>query len=114
MKNKTKLHLLLTTFIFSSLPAFAAMEEKICKMTCSNVAQAFAENSDSPKPNVLACEQKGDIDADSLTLTNGTMTCQTSYSIGEGEMAIEKKTTFTISIKPEETKSEETPSEETK
>ncbi|HHL18578.1 MAG TPA: hypothetical protein ENJ33_02460 [Thiothrix sp.] len=108
MKNKTKLNLLLATVVFSALPAFAAMEEKICKMTCGDVAQAFAETRDSPKPNVLSCEQKGDIDADSLTLTKGTMTCQTSYVVGEGEMAIEKKITFTVSIKPEDTKAEET------
>jgi hypothetical protein len=107
MKNKTRLNVLLATLIFSSLPAFAgSVENKICKITCLDIAQAFAEERDAPKPDVLSCEQKGDIDADSLTLTKGTMTCQTGYltDTGKGEMGIEKRRTFTITIKPEETK----------
>lgn len=107
MKNKTKLNLLLATLVFSSLPAFAgSVEEKICKMTCLDIAQAFAEERDAPKPDVLSCEQKGDIDADSLTLKKGTMTCQTGYltNTEKGEMSIEKRMTFTVTIKQEESK----------
>ena len=104
MKTRNILTVLIVTVTISSLNLMANdVDEKACNTICKDMVKVF-NSANSQKPEVLSCTQEGDIDGDSLTLIEGTMSCKIGYmtDMGKGEMDIQKIKNYTVEIKREE------------
>ena len=104
METKNRLGVVIAIVAISSLNLMAnEVDEKACNSICKDMVKVF-NSASSQKPEILSCKQEGDIDGDSLSLIEGTMSCKIGYmtDTGKGEMDIQRITNYTVEIKQEE------------